>query len=261
MKPLTIFVPVDFSESSYKALQYACTLARALGGNITYCHVIDAHKVVESSNPVVVTWSIEKLNREAELKMQSLKELISEYGVSAVPVLKMGNVTTSISDMLTKYNPDVVILGRTDNKRDSLFHRLINDSKLPIIIVPDNFNPVIPENVVIASDLKQLPTNGFHSFFSVVKDTVSNVSLLTINPMSVNGEWQKWSDHLQGHGIIAKQEVREHRDVVSGILEFIKSGKVDLLCTIRRGRLFNWRPGLRISTKLAEQSKVPVLVL
>ena len=77
MKRQRFLIAIDFSEASYRALQFATLLAKELSASLTLIHVIDADKLTESDNPLVLSRSIALHTSKAESRMYSFSEMIA----------------------------------------------------------------------------------------------------------------------------------------------------------------------------------------
>ncbi|HZI23723.1 MAG TPA: universal stress protein, partial [Chryseolinea sp.] len=92
METFKYFVPVDFTESCYNAIQYTTTLARSSGGTVKLCHVVDIEQIPESDNPVLVSFAMDRLILEAQKKMKSLREIIFMQGIHVKEEIVLGNL-------------------------------------------------------------------------------------------------------------------------------------------------------------------------
>jgi len=268
MKKLTYFVPVDFSDCSFNALQYAIILARFSGGKVKIGHVIDIDQVTESENPVVVTWSLENLNRKADKKMNSLREMISLEGVEVDHDIVMGNVRVELMKQIDRVKPNVIVIGRdTDRqlRKDSLVSYFTRNTRIPVLVVPGSHNPTMPNRAVLATDMKPERVAEFEPFFNLLKNTSRELAILNITRKQTNGHSasQAWVEILKSaYGIDATILPQKNDTSSHGIMDFIRTNKVDLLCTIKRNKTFIDRFFDSNTThQLEAHSEVPVLVI
>src|SRR5579883_1825832 len=76
----SLLVPVDFSECSLRALDYAVSLARQTGGQITLVHAVEPRKVFNDSKSAYADWDAWMLqtsrNQLNQLATDRIEELI-----------------------------------------------------------------------------------------------------------------------------------------------------------------------------------------
>ncbi len=265
MKKLTYFVPVDFSDCSYNALQYAIMLARTSGGEVKLSHVIDLDELPESENPVVVNWNLDRLNRRAKGKMNSLREIVSMEGVTVEDDIQIGNVPQNLLKQIHKINPHIIVVGRNTESepgRFSMVSYITRNTKIPVLVVPGSHNPTLPTRAVLATNKKPDRVAHYAPLLNLLKNTSQELAVMAVGG-SASGEQsiKEWIADLNNeHGIKAQFIPRKNGSTTS-LTDFIRTNKVDLLCTIREhgffGRLFGRNePGL-----IPQQVGVPVLMI
>ncbi|MDL5049397.1 universal stress protein [Oscillatoria amoena NRMC-F 0135] len=266
MNSIKYFIPVDFSEASFKAIQYASMLADKTGGIIHLGHVIDADEIVESDNPVIVQWNLDRLEKMASDKMQSLKELISSNGIAVTSEITFGRLQSVVLKMISRLTPDVIVLPRrvSNGSKPELLTHLSKHCKQPLLVVPEAFVPQVPERAVVATDLR--PANGeLDTLFQLIGKSANEISLLNIRSSVAPKEVVKaqWISTLEEkYRLDTKLLQQENDNVVLGVINFVNSNPVDLVCTIRRNKNFLARAlGESVSDEIARQAEVPVLVI
>jgi nucleotide-binding universal stress UspA family protein len=268
MNTLTYFVPVDFSDCSYNALQYAILLARTSGGRVKLSHVIDLEDLPESENPVVVNWNLDRLNRKAKSKMNSLMEIVSMEGVAVEQDIIMGNVRHGLMKQIKQVNPHIIVVGKNTQQEtgSGIIRFLARNTKIPVLVVPGSHQPTIPTRAVLASDMKPDKLAHYEPFLNIVKNTSRELAILLVDRNSAVDQdiIKEWTDKLRSEYGISAQLIPTQKNGRAGLIsDFIRSNKVDLLCMIRRshgffGGLFNrTKPGPIIP----HQVEVPVLVI
>lgn len=184
MKTLTYFVPVDFTDCSYNALQYAVTLARFSEGRVRLCHVIDLEEVPESDNQVVVTWSLDRLNRKASDKMNSLIELAALEGVGVDEVLVMGNVKLELLKQIEKSSPHVIVMGAKlegEPEKGGMVNFLKRNTHVPVLVVPDSRSQKLPKQPVLVSEMNPEKVDSLEPFFSALGQTNKQLAIVDGN--------------------------------------------------------------------------------
>ena len=133
-----ILVPIDFSELSRKALQYALTFSRVFGGEIFLLHVVEF-----VPTPEVVVAETEYLNASLrETAAQQLSEWRKEIpGVSVKASIQDGIPFREIVRIANEINADLIILGTQG--RTGLSHlfigstaeRVVRHAGCPVMVV------------------------------------------------------------------------------------------------------------------------------
>lgn len=268
METLTYFVPVDFSACSYNALHYATMLARCSQGKIKLCHVIDLDEIPESDNPVVVSFAMDRLIKSAEKKMRSLREIISMEGIIVKEEIIIGNLRTQLLNQIDALKPNVIVIGRNVDKKvstGSLLRYITQNTCVPVLVIPQSHNPKIPNRAVLASDLDPRREVQFTPFFDIIKKVTHELSILNIKSgyFSNANDALNWINNLNTtYGVNAKLLPQENKNGIKGIVDFIHTNKIDLLCTVKYNHsLYDKLFDRNIANQLTSQLEVPVLVI
>lgn len=263
MKKPMYFVPVDFSECSYNALQYATMLARFAKGQVRLCHVISFDELPESDNPVSVSLALDRLEHRARQKMKSLKEIISMEGISAEDEIVIGNVRLELMKQIENLRPDVIVIGKQDDcsSRADIVTYITRSTRIPVVVVPGSHNPRVPNRAVLATDMKA-GVAEFAPVFEILKNTSNQVSVLNLSGRQImNAQHNKWVEKINAtYGM--QISVLNRGNSNGHISEFIRTNKVDLVCIVNRTRgilqRLLWK---RNSGMLPDKIEVPVLVV
>ena len=268
METFTYFVPVDFSACSYNALHYATMLSRCSQGRIKLCHVIDMEEVPDSENPVVISFALDRLLKKAQEKMKSLREIISLEGIIVKEEIVMGNVHVQLMKEIDELKPNVIVMGRNTDKKigtQSLLKYITRNTSVPVLVVPQSHNPKIPNRAVLASDMDPSREVHFAPFFDIIKKVSHELSILNIKSSYFANakDALSWINNLnETYGVNAKLLQQENKDGLKGIVDFIRTNKVDLLCTVKYNNgFFDHFFDRNISHQLTTQADVPVLVI
>ena len=140
--PLKIILcPVDFSDRSLEALDYAVNLARQNEGRIILLHVID--------NPLADQYGPSRQNFYAEVEhaFEQSKQMLTEAArthVGDVPyetIAKRGNPYEEIIDLATEKQADLIVMsthGRSGPQRlliGSVAEKVVRTAACPVLTV------------------------------------------------------------------------------------------------------------------------------
>lgn len=267
METFTYFVPVDFSACSYNALHYATMLARCSPGSVKLFHVIDLEEIPDSENPVVISFAIDRLVKEAKKKMKSLREIISLEGIHVKEEIVMGNVEVQLLKEIAELKPDIVVMGKNKDKTfaHGMVKKITRNTNVPVLVVPQSHIPKIPSRAVLASTMDAQSQIQLAPFFDIIKKISHQLSILNVrsNYFRNAKDALNWIENLNAtYGVNATLLPEENNDNLKEIKDYLRSNKVDLLCTVSPSNSFFEKFFPRnISDELTDQSDVPVLVI
>ncbi len=135
-----ILLAVDANEASARAAQAAADLARAFDGHILIVHLR------ESLPPPgrVDAWQLETPQAAAAVVTQT-KESLAKMGVDAEATVQLShnhNQARDLAELAELDGSDVIVVGTRGMSAlsgllsGSVSHRLIHESKIPVLIVP-----------------------------------------------------------------------------------------------------------------------------
>lgn len=155
-----ILVPTDFSPTAEKAFRFAVDIASRSGGSVTLYHV---YTPVESLF-VGTDKTRKQYNRESEVIL--LKQLhrlrnnvVTDYPNAVVAtVLGEGAAVDKILNFTTEENYDLVVMGTQgatglkENIIGSVAARVIEKSKIPVLLIPEKYDWSEPSRIVFATN-------------------------------------------------------------------------------------------------------------
>jgi nucleotide-binding universal stress UspA family protein len=141
----TILVPIDFSECSRKALQYAVPMARQFGSRLILAHVMPVHYFVGSEfGPVDVPVPEPEIRKNAE---RALERLCREEIGDAVPVairVSRGQPVHELVALARDEAVDLILLsthGHTGLKHvllGSVTENVVRYAPCPVLVVREH---------------------------------------------------------------------------------------------------------------------------
>ncbi|MDE0207537.1 MAG: universal stress protein [Candidatus Tectomicrobia bacterium] len=135
-----ILVPVDFSDDSDHALDYAIDLAQQFQSVLALIHVIHMHlpHVVEASYPNIM----EYMRTEAEAQINRRRQRAKGAGMRASAIVEPGMPATRIIEVAWDQDVDLIVMGthgRSGLHRillGSVAERVVGLSHCPVLTVP-----------------------------------------------------------------------------------------------------------------------------
>jgi nucleotide-binding universal stress UspA family protein len=142
----SILVPVDFSQSSFEALEYAIEFADRLAARLVVFHAVHLGPAFTADGYAMVDLSIlmEAARRGAEEQMHEFVRLAKFRGVGFEWVVKLGPPVPEICAFADERDVDLIITathGRTGLKHllmGSVAERVVRHSRQPVLVVPSH---------------------------------------------------------------------------------------------------------------------------
>jgi glycine betaine transporter len=126
-----ILAPVDFSETSVHALQYACDLAAVVGAKLTVIHIANPKKLEESLSGLDAIerlggalnlppdpqsylpslYQQENVEKSLHGRMRALLDPMQQAGCETHTVLKQGHPSQEIAKHAKEHEIDLIVMG------------------------------------------------------------------------------------------------------------------------------------------------------
>jgi nucleotide-binding universal stress UspA family protein len=140
--PKTLLVPVDFSDTSNLALDYAVDLAKALGAKVVVMHAYELPVYGFPDGALVATVEIAtRIMNGAQAGLAALIEKRKDKGVELGSVLRQGVPWDEVHSVAEEVNADLVVIGthgRSGLARallGSVAEKIIRTSTRPVLTI------------------------------------------------------------------------------------------------------------------------------
>jgi nucleotide-binding universal stress UspA family protein len=136
-----ILVPIDGSENSKRAFNYALYLSKNLKGEITMLHVADAPPTVYLQSQKVLDELLEKYSNAREKVFEEYLGVAESENVLIKTKLIFGEAGQEIVKFSLKDNSDVIVIGNRGMGHlkqmliGSISSAVIHEAKCPILLV------------------------------------------------------------------------------------------------------------------------------
>jgi|GEM_PF-448417 len=269
-----ILVPVDFSEISNNALEYALHLAKKTNAEIHLLHVYDLQ--VFMYNPVQLSPPEYDLEEEIQQELEKLrKKVLSENPESkVVSHATLGVPVDEINGYSQKKKIDLIVVGTQgagyiqERVLGSTTSLLIRSAKKPVMVIDKEVIFKHPKQIVLAADFQK---TDHKKVLEPLKDLAqlyeSHICVLNIYPhiqlipsLEEIPEGFRLDYYLKDieHTFFSL----ESNQVVPSINQFISDYEIDLIAMIARNHSFFSRIFREPLTKeMSFHSRFPLLVL
>ena len=285
-----ILIPVDFSNYSMKACEFAFNLAKTENAEVILLHVYFT-PIYASSLPYgdvfnyqvgdeeTVKTIIHRVHSDLNTLSAKIKEKIvsGEFpDIKYSCILREGIPEEEILRYAKEERPIVIIMGtRGKNQKDidligSVTAEVIDRSRVPVLAIPENtpfkqFSEV--NRIAFITNFDQRDLIAFEAFFNTWKSFHFSVFLIhlteskdTWNEIKLAGIKEYF--HKQYPGLEIHYDVVMNNNLLKGLDQYIKDNQIDIitLTSYKRNifaRLFN--PS--IARKMIFHSDTPLLVI
>ena len=159
MSPLPVFklkkilVPVDFSDCSNKALQYAIPFAKQFDAELTLLHVVQPYLPVPEIPMVDVELVQRQIRESGKKELEALQRTVADK-VSSETALRQGSPYVEIIKAAKELGIDLIILathGRTGLAHvflGSTAERVVRHAGCPVLVVRESERDFVPTKPV-----------------------------------------------------------------------------------------------------------------
>jgi nucleotide-binding universal stress UspA family protein len=104
-----ILVPVNFTDASIRAAEYAARLARALKTTVTLLHIVE-EDLPKTDSEESREQLLKSIHDAADQKLQSFAHLFVGNGIATEIIVAIGKPVQQILYEITEMNPDLVVM-------------------------------------------------------------------------------------------------------------------------------------------------------
>ncbi|MFY0685862.1 MAG: universal stress protein [Cyclobacteriaceae bacterium] len=267
-----VLVPIDFSNCSKNALRTAIELARKRNAKIHLVNAIHVH----TPHPDLTGGSIvDSIMSDYETQVkQSFEELESEVvELKDIPHETdrfMSYFTDAIQSEIASKDIDLIVMGtRASHDRiDHLFGThatdVIQQSSVPVLVIPENCEQFQPKKIGFASDFgKVISHKCFDSLVWLAEKFESEILVFHVDDSDAAPEEVKNRIGIIEEGLknVSHSILTVKTDsVVDGINKFVQEHQLDVLAMMpRKHSLFERVFGVSITRTMALDTKIPIL--
>jgi nucleotide-binding universal stress UspA family protein len=269
-----ILVPIDFSDTSKNALQYACNLASDINGQVKIVHI--DQPLIDPSAPTL----IEPVENHIQEKTKALGQFVESVQVATsrkMPPISseviMGFASEEIIRISEEEDFDLIVLGSTGEGGifksffGSVSLRVTKDASCSVILVPDGTDYKPLRKIMYASNLLSVKETAVSDVCDLAKVFGSTVDFVHVSDDEKKGKdlKQKIYDLLFNENapkFVVNIALMKSNNIVEGLEKYIKENGVDLAAFATKHRSILDRITHRsVTRKMAVQSRIPIMVL
>lgn len=267
-----ILVPIDFSDASKNAAQYAVSMAKFFEAKVIFFHVVPAVLIVDQQSALARIRAqeemIEKTRNSVENEVQALSENYDEIQ----GFVAEGSATDAIIDMAAQNQTDLVVMGmKGKGESNSVFGStttsVIRKSKFPVLVIPENASYKEIDTITFATDFDdETEKEHYHILTEIADRYDSYVQVLNVQKDEATMTDEEFVGKLKTHFAITTLKHSfnsiEDKSVIQGISKFIDENPSDMLVMMAQKHSFFERMLGTIHTReMSYETKIPLLVL
>ncbi|MFN8256634.1 MAG: universal stress protein [Bacteroidales bacterium] len=281
-----ILVPVDFSEASKNACQYAIGLAKFLDAEIMLLHayyfpVVNAIDYGDGLSFVVgLDDTITQIAEKAKQGIVELyEELLAEIKIKNYLNVKLnftlanGNPIHEIMNMYINYRPDMIIMGTHGKSAAEKEHfgsvaiHTINEVKIPLLTIPENakFKGIGKINILYATSFDESDYKAIKKLMTLIYLFDVKVFFVHIGKKDDTGKQklemnkELFCNLYPGYECVC--EIIEDVNVTDALERFIDDQAIDIIAmTTHKRNFFSQLIHPSFTRKMFFKSKIPMLV-
>lgn len=275
-----ILVPVDFSQNSKAAYEFAVGLADDLNANVKVVHILNEFN---SPTPLADTLIVpasdndfdERLNAFLAEEEDEMGAVLTKKRVKVNSEVIFGNVASSIINLSNTGEFDLLVMGITGERSfsEQLFGSTASDvsqkAGCPVLLLPKNYQYTGILDILYACDFDHTSANQIKQVADTAEYFDANVNLVFIR--ETFNEDKNYDNSIKEIGKIFssyapnvefKAEVINEDSVVDGVNEYCRDNNVDMVVVVTKNRSF-WSKFVHSSTtkQMALYAEEPVLIL
>ncbi|QSE96532.1 universal stress protein [Fulvivirga lutea] len=270
-----ILCPVDFSDTSLNAIEFAVEIGKKFHSKVTLLHVFteeDFNKVLGNK---AKGKSFKELLGMAKNRISQLADAINEDAVKdgldkCDFYLEMGELTEKINETAVGENYDLIVMGTTGvSKRSGIFfgsntEDVIDEVRRPVMCIPSNASFTKFKKIVYGSDYLEEDKVAIQEVISFATMFDARINVVHVNSENEDEEYKKFTQELKS--FIQYNKItftnRQYDDIGKGLLEYMNSENADLLVAFKRKRNIVESIFSKSITKiLSHTSDKPLLIL
>ncbi|MGN6265214.1 MAG: universal stress protein [Ginsengibacter sp.] len=268
-----ILVPVDFSDASRNAANYATSLAHAFDAKVTLINAIERPTLVDDSvlAPVLVTQA-EIVQENSNLINQEMESLSKIYPVRMDAFVREGFITETIGNVAVETAADIIVMGMKGKGESRSFlgstvTKITRRQSHPVLVVPAKASFQLPATIAVASDFDpDFENEQYHLLIELAQKFDSMFKIVNV---AVKGRQMKPSQaigKLKISRALAQYATEFHTiredKVDEGLENFLEEQDPDLLVMIAREHSFIDRLFGKVHTKeMSYKTRKPLLIL
>jgi len=273
--PQKILIPVDFSETSFIAIEHAAFTAQLFKAELILLHVVEKHwenfnviaPEIRVEMPTDLVNSIEKRLEEIAVGVRT------KYGVKSTCITADGNIFGEIISVSKEHAADLIVMGTHGTSGVVEFfvgsntYKVVTEASCPVISVRAHASKLGYQNIVLPVDDSAHSRQKVNHAIVLAKHFASKIHILGLADTKDESELKKFGIKIeQIEEYLKKCDVPFSRQIINGgnqakvSYDYAKSVNGDLIVIMTdqdenmTGRLLG-----TYAQQVVNHSKIPVM--
>lgn len=251
---LRLFVPVDFSSSSYNTLRYAMHIANMCEGTIDLFYILRNDNFSISESPLTMQHSLRKAESDAYKKLSSIKEIINNFGVFVTSThVAIGEPMSTLRTRISETTPDVIVLDK--NKKSSQWSTF----SLPCLYVPSMIVPMTPNKVLMIRDGRRIHEKSLKPLLEILNHGTNKITVVNC-VKSIKKMLFKYGLPLGDSKIDFTHKFEVVHSTSEELTKVVTKYSPDLICQMEKKRTW-WEKLFNLKTHQGINTDIPTLMI
>jgi nucleotide-binding universal stress UspA family protein len=245
----TIVCPVDFSQQSLHALDYALSLARHYNSTLVLCHVVEIQVITPPMEPLIAVGSVlENVTSTASEELKKLAEGLKPRVSKLIPILCEGTPSEETLRVAKDHSADLLVIGthgRSGIDRlifGSTTENILHKSTCPVLIVHTSEREFIdsardeikPVRILLGTDFSACSDQAFDYAVDLSKQYGAKLTAVHVNETSDDVTTTESLKQKIAQRLSNGQSVEVEPIILSGkpnkeLVKFAAQNEVDLI--------------------------------
>ncbi|MEO6948996.1 MAG: universal stress protein [Ginsengibacter sp.] len=269
----TFIVPIDFSDASYNAANYAAMLSNVFSANIILVHAYSNPASISDIPPHLANQTGKELQEIIEEQLNEFVEILSKKFTTRIKgIVREGAATPTILDVSMKENADLIVMGmKGKGKSNALFgsntNLVMRKSSVAVLIIPEKVAYKNIEVITLASDFDTETELSNYLFLKhIASKSKAFIQILNVrkkdNGLSAFEVAGKLNTAVAFEDLSHEFFTIQDDEVDEGIEDFLDDHPSDLLVMVSRKRnLFERIFKASHTRKMSYETEIPLLIL
>ncbi len=266
-----VIIPLDFSSTSLKALEYAKYLAKEFGYELLLLHTLSSPTISTHAEIAIQAENIKKEEDDSNRQLKEISEQLNEEGYKASYRTEIGFLSETIHQLEKELDVAYVVMGTTGasgflgnligSNASAVMQRIVT----PLMLIPHESGIPNFKNIVFCTQFQTDETDVLKNVFAFAHHFGSHVNLLKINAdwvleiFSDNSE----IDRIKNTFPDEKFSIHVHKadSVIKGLDEYLEQHPNQLIVmAVRKKNILERLLDGSTSRRIVHHSKLPMLI-
>ncbi|MFQ3576645.1 MAG: universal stress protein [Cytophagales bacterium] len=246
----TILVPVDFSDLSLNALDFASQIAKITKGQLVLLNALHPKNIAVGTSHVFDPTDYEQQKELYKSKLDELSHKFRQQHIYTKQQVTLGFLNDVITEAVEEHKPDLVVTGThgaSGVEAGLLGTRSLDIAKVtecPTVIVPKDWKPENFDKIVYATDFKFSDVKHLNQIIELAKASNAQVTVVHLASHVTHEESDAlmyWFKELCVQEISYEKlsfEVVTGESLVDTLTSYVEQKGYDLVCMAMKKRNF-----------------------